>query len=205
MPSEYEFTNNWFEPHMVVWRQIIQQLSPKRILEVGSYEGRSACFLIEECKSLEELVCIDTWAGNPEWPGYDREKMPQVERRFDSNTLLAQSRRPQPIVLRKIKDLSSQALASLIGNKEPHFDLVYVDGSHEAPNVLTDAVNAFHLLRIGGVLVFDDYIWRDEVSRGKDVLNVPKIAIDAFVNIFHRKVVVLSAILYQLYVRKTAA
>jgi hypothetical protein len=52
-------------------------------------------------------------------------------------------------------------------------------------------------------LVFDDSIWREDVTRGKDILNLPKSAIDAFVNIFHRKLVVYRAPLYQLYLKKT--
>jgi hypothetical protein len=60
------------------------------------------------------------------------------------------------------------------------------------------------LLAVGGVLIFDDYAWRNDVSRGRDILNLPKPAIDAFTNIFHRKLAIYSAPLYQLYLQKTA-
>ena len=44
-----EFTNDWFgATGRYIWDKILPQLGPKRILEIGSYEGRSACFLIEK-------------------------------------------------------------------------------------------------------------------------------------------------------------
>lgn len=39
------------------------------------------------------------------------------------------------------------------------FDLIYIDGSHMRLDVLTDAVMAWQLLRVHGILVFDDYEW----------------------------------------------
>ena len=64
------------------------------------------------------------------------------------------------------------------------FDLVYVDGSHEAPHVLGDVVMADALLAVGGLLVLDDFEWAGvarasrafwEVNRERyDVLHVLK-------------------------------
>ena len=50
-------------------------------------------------------------------------------------------------------------LSNLIsqGHKES-FDFIYIDPSHQAPDILTDAVLAFKLLRLSGVMVFDDYL-----------------------------------------------
>jgi predicted O-methyltransferase YrrM len=201
MIDEFEFTADWFSERIPIWREIIGRFPPKKILEVGSYEGRCACFLIQECESLNEIVCVDSWQGGLE---QYKEAMTEVERRFDNNLRIACSRRATPVAVRKVKGSSAQALAYFIGSRESRFDLIYVDGSHEAPDVLTDAVNAFQLLSIGGILIFDDYTWRGDVSSGKDILNLPKLAIDAFVNTFHRKLIVFSAPLSQLYLRKTA-
>jgi len=52
-------------------------------------------------------------------------------------------------------------------------------------------VLAFRLLRVGGVMVFDDYLWSMETALQADPLNMPKPAIDAFATIFMRKVRVL--------------
>ena len=86
---------------------------------------------------------------------------------------------------------------------EGHFDFIYIDGSHQAPEVLCDALLCFLLLKKNGVMVFDDYLWHEELSYGLDPIRSPKIAIDAFTNIFCRKIRIVSrAPLYQLYVEK---
>ena len=54
-----------------------------------------------------------------------------------------------------------------------------------------------------GMMIFDDYIWSMEEMGKQDMFNMPKMAIDAFVNVFTRKaVVVRGAPVYQLYVTK---
>ena len=60
--KEYEFTEDWFTRNLAEWNQVIPQLKPRKILEIGPYEGRSACYFIEEfaTKIQIELHCIDT-------------------------------------------------------------------------------------------------------------------------------------------------
>lgn len=57
-------------------------------------------------------------------------------------------------------------------------DLIYVDGSHFAKDVLADAVLGFELLKVGGVMLFDDAVsWR----YGTQIQDSPKIAVDNFI------------------------
>lgn len=210
--SDHEFTQDWFSPHIPAWDDILESLKPTKILEIGSFEGRSACYLIGKCPSLVttpvSITCIDTWEGGIEHQagGFVEAVMTDVERRFDYNTRLALGRTAGPASLRKEKQLSRDALASLIASGQMEsFDLIYIDGSHEATDVLTDAILAFPLLRIGGTLIFDDYIWSDQIPERREPSRMPKPAIDAFVNIFHRKLEIYQSLpLWQLYVQKVA-
>lgn len=205
MSDDYEFTADWFSRFAAVWTAILKQHPPTRILEIGSYEGRSATFLIDHCAAERpvELFCVDTWAGGVE---HDREAMRAVETRFDANLAKAREKAAHPVALHKIKSLSHQALAELIAQGASEtFDLIYIDGSHQAPDVLADAVLAFRLLKVGGVMAFDDYLWSMEPKGRQDFYNMPKPAVDAFINIYQRKMVVLGAPLYQLYARKVGA
>jgi hypothetical protein len=78
------------------------------------------------------------------------------------------------------------------------FDLIYLDGSHKAADVMTDAVLSWQLLETGGLLIFDDYEW----SGGHLPLELrPTLAIDAFITAYRNEIeVVVSG--YQVVLRK---
>lgn len=129
--------------------------------------------------------------------------MSAVEIRFHRNTELAISRSACPVNLIVDKERSSYALSKLIFNGNSVFDFIYIDGSHQAPDVLMDALMCFELLKMGGVMVFDDCIWNEGLPGGVDPLRCPKIAIDAFTTIFSRKIKLIpAASVYQIYVEK---
>lgn len=179
MSDGYKFTEDWFSWAPSVWEQLSEKLPQRRyFLEVGSYEGRSMVWMAENMADPDfaYIFCIDTWAGGEEHGAHD---MAAVEERFDHNRQLIQTRYPE-LAVRKCKGKSSSHLAGLQEDYEGMFDFVYIDGSHIARDVLTDACMAWPLLRKGGVLVFDDYLW----GAPRDLLHRPKVAVDAFMNIF---------------------
>lgn len=203
----FQFTNDWFGVVKGVWEELVPQIQPQRMLEIGSYEGASACYLIDKLAHQFpiELHCLDTWEGGLEHQQEGDIPMTQVEARFHHNTALSIRRAAHPVNLVVHKGPSDLGLARLLAQgASGHFDFIYIDGSHQAPDVLADAVLAFRLLRKGGVIAFDDYLWAEELAGGKDPLRCPKPAIDAFVNCYFRKLQILRAPLYQLYVQKTS-
>jgi predicted O-methyltransferase YrrM len=208
--TSYQFTNNWFDAVAKdVWDPLMTRYMPARILEIGSYEGASACYLIDTLAPHHavELHCIDSWEGGVEHQagGDAPADMQAVERRFRHNVARAAGQYPGRAHIVVHKGYSDECLARLlVEGKRGYFDFVYIDGSHQAADVLADAVLGFRLLKVGGVLAFDDYLWSEQLPSGKDPLRCPKPAIDAFVNLNFRKVQVLSAPLYQLYVQKLA-
>jgi predicted O-methyltransferase YrrM len=206
--TPYQFTNNWFDAvARASWDQLTARYRLARLLEIGSYEGASACYLIDTLAPRYpiELHCIDSWEGGVEHQagGDAPADMNTVEQRFHRNVSLAAGKYVGRTELVVHKGHSDECLAGLIaGGKKGYFDFVYVDGSRQAADVLTDAVLGFRLLKVGGVIAFDDYLWSEQLPSGKDPLRCPKPAIDAFVNLHFRKLEVLSAPLYQLYVQK---
>jgi hypothetical protein len=140
-----------------------------------------------------EIVCIDTWEGGDE---HTPEDMAGTEGRFKHNIGLVMGnfvdRKVQPI-----KSTSVEALGGLIAQKK-QFDFIYIDGSHLAKDVLTDACMAWPLLKSKGFMVFDDYLWKPQ---GFTLLQRPKVAIDAFVNMFEDELNIAYSG-YQLIVRK---
>ncbi|MDX2143832.1 MAG: class I SAM-dependent methyltransferase [Rhodospirillaceae bacterium] len=202
----YDFTQDWFSKHVPVWNKLLPSFAPRKYLEIGSYEGRSACYIIDRfsADASLDIHCIDTWEGGVE---HGKVAMGDVERRFDANIALARQSAKHPAHVTKHKKRSHVALAELMTTGHAlSFDVVYIDGSHQAPDVLADAVLSFPLLRVDGLMIFDDYLWSEDRAGKQDAFGMPKPAIDAFLNIYQRKMLIAeNAPLSQLYVKKNAA
>ena len=202
--DNYEFTNQWFEKTAKpLWSQIINQSKPEKILEIGSYEGASTCFLIDTLSLYHdsfEIYTIDTWDGGVEHKEM-KINMKLVEERFHKNTSLAIKNSSKKIELVTFKDKSINALSKLITNqKSNYFDFIYIDGSHMASDVLSDAILSFELLKINGIIGFDDYLWK--LPNSNNLLTNPKIAIDSFTNIFALRSAIFRTPNHQVYIKK---
>ncbi len=201
----YKFTNTWFaDVAKNNWDQIFLQFNPKKILEIGSYEGASTCYLIDKlgCSSDIEIHCVDTWEGGLEQKSTGIE-MNLVESRFAKNTKEAISKCVKNVDLIIHKGFSDVCLPRLLCDYKNYFEFIYIDGSHEAPDVLCDAVLCFRLLKTGGIMAFDDYLGGDN----KNPLFSPKAAIDAFTTLYSGKINIMSIAnyqFYQIYVQKTS-
>jgi predicted O-methyltransferase YrrM len=205
----YQYTQNWFDGNKLVWDSIIPQLSPNKVLEVGSYEGNSACYMIERIGNYKDLEihCLDTWEGSIEHQegGHAQADMSAVEQRFQNNTKTAIESVSKTIYLVNHKGYSNVVLPQFLADgKQEYFDFIYIDGSHQAPDVLFDAVVAFNLLKVGGVMAFDDYLWSEPLPTGLDPIRCPKIAVDSFINIYCRKIRVLPISIGQIFIQKIA-
>ena len=174
-----DFTSDWFSRHIPVWSHFFSPLKgqPIRVLEVGSYEGRSSVWLLANILTHPEsqLSCVDVWESKA------------VRQRFRAN-MAATGRAGQVIAY---VGESAIALKTVPGP----FDVIYIDGNHEARAVLTDAALCWSLLKPGGVLIFDDYGWNGDVEFP------PRHAIDAFLQLWMTQIEVLHKG-YQVVVRR---
>jgi predicted O-methyltransferase YrrM len=146
------FKHDWFTANVPYWMDIFQGQGltgrPTRVLEIGSFEGLSACFILQEL-TQSQLTCVDTWDGSDEHSGW---AFDSIESAFDSHV------RPWNDRVTKKKMTSLRYLADL--ERAEKFDLIYVDGSHHGDDVMLDAVLCFEHLKVGGVMILDDYLWR---------------------------------------------
>ena len=118
-----------------------------KILEVGSYEGRSAIFFLKTFPNAN-IICVDTWSGSDEHNQYN---FTVVEKNFDINTNYYQNNN----CLKKIKNTSN----NFFSNNFETFDLIFVDGDHSSHQVKLDIENSWKILNKGGYLLLDDYLW----------------------------------------------
>lgn len=177
---EYQFTENWMNFNIPSWSKIFTEIlpNPKRLLEIGSYEGCSAVWLLNNAMKEDSILyCIDTWEDA------------SVEARFDHNCA------DKRIV--KSKNRSSNELRILNLND---WDFIYIDGSHVACDVLEDLVLSWRLCKIGGVIICDDFLW----GMDKNPRDTPKLAIDAFLNCYGNKLQMIYTIINQVCFIKRA-
>lgn len=173
--NTYDFTKDWFSNNIPRWekhlKKLIQQgkTTPLNALELGSFEGRSAIWTLENIlvHADSHITCIDSYRTGT------KRQQSLSQQRFKKNTE-AFGKKVQLIVSDTRDALKSPSLL------KKQFDLIYIDASRHSKNVLEDAILALPLLKVGGYMVFDDYT----SSKDHDYV-CPKKGIDAFLDIFH--------------------
>lgn len=186
---------NWFQNDgQSNFRQVLLPAfvnKPARFLQIGAYTGDASVWLADNVLSTSPfsvLVDVDTWDGSDE-PVHKGLNWQTVETVYDVKTL--KWRQERKII--KYKGTSDEFFA----NNRERYDFVYVDGDHTAYGVIKDAIHAYEVLTVGGIIAFDDYAW----SAGLGAENEPKMAVDAFQEIYRDRVELLLRD-YQCWFRK---
>lgn len=160
----YRFTEDWFSEHITTWRRLLAPLAGRpglRYLEIGTWEGRSAFWVLDNILThpTAHMTTIDVFPGD-------------VQERYRENLRLSgRAEQVTTLVGRSQEEVRKLPYES--------FDLVYVDGSHAADDVLADAVQAWAVVKPGGIVIFDDYTWPGYKNIFPLELR-PQIALDTF-------------------------
>lgn len=169
--SEPIFTTAWAVQNYALWHKHLGKFkgNETHALEIGSFEGRSSCFFVQNILTHEKstLTCVDPFVMGSE----DK-------------------------FLHNIKALDCEKKITLIKSKSDDFhdisrtawDFVYVDGLHTARACLIDMARSWTSLKKGGVMVVDDVLW---CLNERPRVDCPKLAIDAFMNICEKELRVL--------------
>lgn len=154
------FTQDWFSHNVPTWETIIlphlKALPSPAVLEVGAFEGRASLWFLNNFPNLS-LTVIDPWA-------FTNNAAEDTYHRFKSNVLPFRDR---VNVMRGGSELMRKL-------NENQYDIVYIDGDHTSAAVLHDAILAYELVKVGGLMIFDDY------RGGDQSLMYPKPAVDFF-------------------------
>ena len=146
--TSYRENQKWFCNNLFFLKSNLDQIHHiKNILEIGSYEGRSAIFFLEQFPD-SKIFCIDTWGGSDEQQNLNTEI---IEHNFDVNLIKYRN-------LNRMKKFKLNSNDFFITNKEM-FDLIYIDGDHSSNQVSLDINNAWKFLNNKGILILDDYLW----------------------------------------------
>ncbi len=185
----YRFTHDYFSANLWNWREWFDRhitAAPLRALEIGSWQGGSACWLLDRLIGPRggRLTCIDPFGGSSEHAGFLPGVLAEVggtlEGLFDDNI----RRTGRAGQVRKLVGYSQDALPGL---HDERFDFIYVDGAHEAKYVIQDALLCWRLLAPGGHMLFDDVPFTFADRPEQDTAR----AIDFFLSVFADEVEVL--------------
>lgn len=175
------FTVDWFSSHIPKFLSTLSGIAGKEDvhgLEIGSFEGKSSCWFLDNIFNGDNstLTCIDTWEGSME---HSQEQKAPLWDIFTNNI---KDYDPSKLIIKR--GFSRDRLRDRDLSK---YDFIYIDGSHTTRDVLGDAVLSFDLLKIGGVMTFDDYTW----TMYADPLLNPRTGIDAFLICYRHKIELL--------------
>lgn len=174
---DFKFTRNWFRNrNQATWSTFLyprfkalthQPFLQIKMLQIGVFEGMDLVWCMQNICShpKSRVVAVDPWLPTTK---LDAEYMAGVEARARHNLS------PWKDKIKIIKGFSQNL--NIVGDDSclsNDFDLVIIDGDHDAQPVVSDAILALSLLKPGGWMVFDDVRNRvpkkDHVQAGIDM------------------------------------
>ncbi len=182
----YQFSEDWFTTRLPYWVPLLEPYMGKpgvQYLEVGVYEGRSLMWMIDRVLTHPEshATGIDIYLNDA--------LIENIEQSGAKNRVTL------------IVGLSQVALREL---PLESYDVIYIDGSHMADDVLEDIVLSWRLLKPNGLMILDDYLYTGSGDAGGSPTPAelrPRPAIDGFISAFRNSVEVVYKD-YQLGIRK---
>ena len=148
------FSQKWFLNNFEIFTFFLPKDKSLKFdyLEVGCYEGLSSFYVLSEYKSVNAFF-LDIWdMPNPNSKTLSH-NFGLIEKAFDQNL--------SGFDFKKMKNDSVISMRKLL-KENVHFDFIYIDGSHNGEDILSDAIEAFKILKVNGLMFFDDFLQHDD-------------------------------------------
>lgn len=183
------FHSNWFDSNIQNWKRLLKPFKNRPnllFLEIGCYEGRSTLWLLANILTSpsSKIEVVDTFRGSIENnKGIDVIRSLYSTFKENLSRYISEDVNKNKVIIHKGESGIELRKMGTVGK----YDFIYVDGSHQAKNVLEDAILSWRLLKKNGIMIFDDYGWK----WGTDPLLRPEMAINSFLRVFHGQYKVL--------------
>ncbi|MEG4309671.1 MULTISPECIES: tetratricopeptide repeat protein [unclassified Microcoleus] len=177
--KDYQFTQDWFTHNIPIWKRHLQEftgIADFQVVEIGSFQGMSACWLLDNILThpTAKITCIDLY----------------FQQHFKGNIVKTGA-------ADRVIELEGYSQNLLINLTSEYYDVAYIDGCHKPTSALQDAILSWRLVKVGGLMIFDDYEFTFPDSPEQDT----KIGIDVFLEMFGSQLEVVHKG-YQLIVQK---
>jgi len=181
--NEYIFTSDWFSDKINNFTFLINHINFMeenfKILEIGSYEGRSTIWMIENIINKTKngkIYCIDTWKStiNEKEHEYIREQIKEKDILYH---IFLYNTKNFANKIHIIREDSRKALKNI----NEKFDFIYLDCDHRRHRCLEDLILSIVLLKVDGIILIDDYLYK---SGNEEDENTPRGAINIFERIY---------------------
>ena len=183
--THYRLANNWY-PLI----NLNEYNKPINYLEIGTFYGGNILSVAKTYGQHEDskLYCIDPWNDYNDYPEY-RKKQTSIYETFINN--VDKSGVKDKIIINR-----GYSNIEVLKFENDFFDIIYIDGNHEPEYVLEDGVLSFRKLKIGGIMIFDDYGWGGSELTQK--------GINAFLSGYHKRISILGLRESQLFIKKNS-
>jgi predicted O-methyltransferase YrrM len=161
----------WYRMVPAIWLRWVASCHPVKALEIGAFDGVSANVMLDAIFPHPESTVdtIDPYLPDP----CTLKVCHQTRDLFEENTRRGGHAGRVRLHVGTSREVLTRMWAD--GGVET-FDRVFIDGSHLAADVITDAVLAWPLLKPGGILIFDDFEWGEDLPKHRR----PREAVQAF-------------------------
>lgn len=166
--AKYKFTEEWFDHIIPMWSELFKdhyKTPIKSVLEIGCYEGRATIWLCENVLSNQQVSnydVVDTFSGTVTESGMvgtaDRlnDNKSFIKSNFEHNISFFQDKIPFNLH----QGYSQYELPKLV-EQGKQYDFIYIDASHQSDDTFVDGYFAHKMLKPGGLIIFDDFGWKD--------------------------------------------
>ncbi len=188
--KKYSFTENWFTDRIPTWTAMLKEFRGKpntNYLEIGTFEGRSALWLLENILThpTSKITIIDAFKE-------------ENYQRFIANIDLSGEANKFKVIsgfsTEKLKDIAPESI-----------DFAYIDGSGKGIVMLSDLVNTWNVLKVDGIIIISRYALNQGLRQALELQPNdpgPYEAIDAFLKLYKPYIKILAFQENQVFVRK---
>lgn len=130
--------------------RILTEAGVRRMAEIGVWQGALSAHLLSACPGIESYAMLDPWRPLPDWRK-PLAKTPDFEAVYRRAMAATDFAGPRRTVLRG----TTNEMIDKLGDGT--LDAVYIDGDHTLRGVMVDLIASYDKLRMGGLLLGDDF------------------------------------------------